>query len=787
MSHLRIALDSGYSWWLLLGLAGLAAGAVIFFYRRAAGSAHRSALAAMIALRVALVVMVVAVLFRPSCRFETGRTERDALLVLLDRSRSMGISDAPGLPARFDRARGMLAGRGGALDELGSDFDVRLWAFDGAPHKLGEEKALRDESAGGEATNLAAALSGAAADLQGERLAGAVVITDGEDNSGADPAPEIKRLGFPVYTVGAGTRLSESEDFKDVAVTTVEAPRFAAVDNVCEVRVGIDAAGFRGRRIPVSLIVEDGQGEPVKDQQESPPLDGRKGDQEVVLRFTPTKAGSFRAKVSARFDEAERIRENNTQEFLLNVTEPRLRVLYVEGRIRSEYGFLRRNWALDPTVEVTGVYRLKPGVFVEQPPSGATRASAAGKFFPESYDEARRFNVFVLGDIERASFSEAQLEALRKSVSEGAGLLCLSGQASFGAGGWATSGLAELLPVDISPAETKVGAFPMQLTAAGRSHPVFTGCGDFFAAAEVPKLPKLEFVNVLGAAKPGAEVLATTQDPASSGQRAMPVLAVQHYGKGRTAVFAAGPTWKWELMRGQGKETPYARFWGQLVRWLASDEVKRQSESAGVTAHIDKNLYQPGEKVRIWAEARSDAGRLAPNARVEARISVPSSESRVPSSGNPEPGTRNPEQPKGGSGGKLVLAPVAESPGQFETSWVPPGPGSYKLTVSAADGGKALGEVAIEFRVGKPNLEFEKLDLNDRLLRRIADETRGRYFELARLDELAAALTGEVRATRTARVIAFYPDQSWKNWVVVALFLAAAGAEWVIRKRLRMS
>ena len=195
MSHLRIALDSGYSWWLLLGLAGLAAGAVIFLYRKAAGSAKRSALAAMIALRVALILMVVAVLFRPSCRFETGRAERDALLVLLDRSRSMSISDAPGLPARFDRARGALSGRSGALDEFGSDFDVRPWTFDGAPHKLGDEKALRNESAGGEATNLFAALAGAAADLQGERLAGAVVITDGEDNSGSTRSPRSRSSG----------------------------------------------------------------------------------------------------------------------------------------------------------------------------------------------------------------------------------------------------------------------------------------------------------------------------------------------------------------------------------------------------------------------------------------------------------------------------------------------------------------------------------------------------------------------------------------------------------------
>jgi uncharacterized membrane protein len=768
MSHLRLALDSGYSWWLCLALAALAAGAVIFFYRRAAGAADRYSLAAMIALRVALVLLVLAVLFRPALRYETGKTERQALLVCLDRSRSMSISDAPGLPARFDRARGALAGRSGALQELAADFDVRLWVFDGAPRKLAGEKDLRAETAGGEATNLSAALAGAAADLQGERLAGALLLTDGQDNSGQDPVPEIKKLGFPVYPAGAGTRLSENQDFRDIAVNSVETGRFAAVDNVCEVRAYLDAVGYRGRVEPVSLVVEDGQGEPEKARAELV-LDGRKGDQEVVLRFTPSKAGSFKARVVAKLDPDERIAENNVQEFLLNVTEPRIRVLYVEGRVRSEYGFLRRNWALDPTVEVTGFYRVRPGVFIEQAPGGATRAGAAGKFFPESYDEARRFNVFVLGDLERGSLSDAQLGALGKAVSEGAGLLCLSGQASFGAGGWAGSALAELLPVDLAPSETRTATFPMQLTAAGRAHPVFTGCEDFFAAGDAGKLPKLEFINFVGAAKPGAEVLAVAPELKDPAGKPRTVLAVQRYGKGRSAVFTAGPTWKWELLRGQGRATPYAKFWGQLVRWLASEEVKRQSESAGVTAHIDKNLYGPGEKVRLWAEARGEGGRLAPNARVEAAVSGGAGGAGA------------------AAGGKILLAPVAESAGQFETAWTPPGPGNYRLTVAAAEAGKALGEVTLEFRVGKPNLEFEKLDLDDRLLRRLADETRGRYFDLAGLDELVGALTGEVRASRTAREVRLYPETNLKGVLAALVFLAAAAAEWLIRKRLQLS
>jgi uncharacterized membrane protein len=763
MSNLRIALDSGHSWWLLLALLGIGVGLVIFFYRRAAGSVDRGSMIAMISLRAALILLVLLVLFRPSIGYELGTRERPGLILLTDRSKSMSISDAPGLPSRFDRVKSAMLGFGGALDGLEKDFEVSLWSFDAAARRLENSAALREERPEGEASDLASSAETAVKALSDRRVAAAVLLSDGADNSGKDAVQRFKNLGLPVHPVGVGTRLSESQEFKDLAVTSAEAGRYAAVDNVCKVRAYVDAQGFRGRVVQVSLIVEDGDGTPEKAREELT-LDNRRGDQEVVLSFTPRKPGDWNAKVLIAPDRAERLKENNVQEFLLNVTEPRIRVLYVEGRVRPEYGFLRRNWGLDPMIEVTSFYRARKGLFVEQPPSGERRSRTGGKFFPEDYQAARRHDVFVIGDIERASFSDANLEALRKAVSEGAGLLCLAGQAAYADGGWSGSKLAELLPVHMGPGGNRADKFNLKLTAAGRAHPVLTGCTDFFTAKSKGRLPELQFVNLLGKAKPGAEVLAEhpTQKIPAGGAR--PIFAVHNYGKGRAAVFAAGPTWRWELLRGRGRETPYAKFWGQLVRWLASEDVKRQSAGKGLAAHIDKRLYQPGEKVRLWAEAHGEGGRLATHARVEARVTAP-----------------------GGSAARLRLAAVAESPGQYETAYAPSGPGHYTMTVAADDRGRKLGEVKIQFRVGKPNLEFEQLDLNERLLKRIADETGGRYYDLAVIDELVESLVAEVRQGTSSRELRFYPDNAPKGWVVVVIFMAALGAEWLIRKRLQLS
>jgi uncharacterized membrane protein len=763
MNDLCIALDSGHSWWLLAALAGLAAGLVVLFYRRLATAVPRRSLAAMIALRVILILLVLAMLFRPSLGFALSTRERPGLLLLVDRSRSMSISDAPGLPGRFDRARGALLGSGGVLDGLERDFRVRLWTFDSTARRLDRPEALRDEVPEGQATALWSSLRTAASEFSGEPVSGVILLTDGADNSGTDPAARVRGLGLPVNTVGVGTRLSESEDFRDVAVTGADAGRYAAVDNVCTVRAYLEARGFRDRRVQVRLLVEDGDG-PAEKAAREVVLDGLRGDQEVDLSFTPRRPGDWNSRVEVRPTPGERLVENNVQEFLLNVTEPRIRVLYVEGRVRPEYGFLRRNWSLDPMVEVTSFYRVRKGVFVRQSPAGRRSPGTAGSFFPADHETARRHDVFVIGDLERASFSDAQIATLREAVSRGAGLLCLAGQAAFADGGWSDSGLAELLPVQMGAGGTRAGEFGLGLTAAGKAHPVFAGCAGFFAAEGSGKLPRLRFTNLLGAAKPGAEVLAEHLALKFPGGGARPILAVQNYGKGRTAVFAAGSTWRWELLRGRGRKTPYAKFWGQLVRWLASEDTKRKSAGKGLSAHIDKRLYQPGEKIRLWAEAHGEGGRLAAGARVSAAAAAP-----------------------GGERTRLQLAPVAESPGQFETVYQPAGPGSHSLTVTGTEGGRKLGEVTLTFRVGKPNLEFERLDLNERLLRRVADQTGGRYCHLAVIDELVGALVAEARRGRRRREVRFYPDSAPKGWLVVALFMAAAGAEWLIRKRLQLS
>ena len=61
------------------------------------------------------------------------------------------------------------------------------------------------------------------------------------------------------------------------------------------------------------------------------------------------------------------------------------------------------------------------------------------------------------------------------------------------------------------------------------------------------------------------------------------LLATQLYGQGRSAAFTLDTTYLWYLpLRGMGQDSPYNLLWGQLVRWLAGQDVRNRQRGAGM-------------------------------------------------------------------------------------------------------------------------------------------------------------------------------------------------------------
>ena len=97
-----------------------------------------------------------------------------------------------------------------------------------------------------------------------------------------------------------------------------------------------------------------------------------------------------------------------------------------------------------------------------------------------------------------------------------------------------------------------------------------------------------------------------------------------------------------------------------------------------------------------------------------------------------------------------------------------------------------LGELSLKadkiaVEVGRPNLEFEKLDLDEKTLERIAADTGGRYVPLATADQLIDQLDRHQRKTTiTIERPLFWPPGFW------VLFVGVLTTEWILRRKYQL-
>ena len=84
----------------------------------------------------------------------------------------------------------------------------------------------------------------------------------------------------------------------------------------------------------------------------------------------------------------------------------------------------------------------------------------------------------------------------------------------------------------------------------------------------------------------------------------------------------------------------------------------------------------------------------------------------------------------------------------------------------------------VAIAVGRRYLEFENPDLNDELLRRIAAESGGKYYQYHQASRLLRDIEAIASAHSEEREVSI-----WDTPLFFMLFLILATAEWILRKR----
>jgi uncharacterized membrane protein len=742
-------MEQGYTLTAMFAVTVVAILLTGLFYYRAFGMLRRGQWQLLLALRIVAIIIVVLLLFRPVFTYHKDLEEQPSLVLLLDTSSSMSIADdATGVP-RFNQARKQIEEWWGQLKK---DFQLHLIEFSEQAAPMEDIAQLPTLAPNGKATSIARALDAAVKQVPRKDLEAIILVSDGINNSSQSPVEAAERTGVIVHTVGVGASLKNDISYKDVQVTGIDCPDRLMLDNKAQIKASVEGVGLAGRVVQV-ILDEDGQ---VLNQVELT-LDDVEGSQEVTFEFRPASKGRHTYTVKVPPANEEKITENNQRSQISTVVEPGIRVLYIEGTLRAEYGALvDRFLSKDPDLEFCSLVQTRSNRFLKRGNMEGLEMTA----IPSDPETINKFDVFILGDLDSSYIKPAQQELILQRIRNGGGLLMLGGYHSLGPGGYAGTPIGEALPVTLGGRQVGqiTDSFLPQLTPEGARHPIFANIASFFPTqagdAKTAGLPMLDGCTRVEGAKPSATVLATCPTDASK----CPVIATQPVGKGVAAVFAGDTTRKWQQgPRAMDQQSPFLQFWGQMVRFLAGRSTSVEAK-ASVVGNTDKAYYEPEQPVQITAVVRDAQGEGTNDAKVEAKIRGP-----------------------GGRPDKVELSVVPGPAGHYAGTFEPKAAGSYEVVVQVRLGETTLDSEKLTYEVGRPNLEFEKLDLDEKTLAKIATETGGRYVHITTAGHLVDQLDRTVKKKRVFLERAlFSPPLFWM------LFVTVITTEWILRRRFQL-
>ena len=314
VSAVSVVFDPLLPWWVLAVLGGIGLVLVVLGLRAGA----RGAL-----LRAGGIVVVLAALANPALIEEQRKPIADVALIVIDDSDSMSIGERR---AQVQAARDSLKRRLGQQEGL----EIREVVLPPARIQLGSERP------GG--TRLIEAMRSALVEVPPERLAGVVLLSDGQVHdvpaieSTKGLPPELG--GAPVHALIAGRK-----NERDRLIVMEQAPRFGVVGREVTTRFRIEDPS--GGTAPVTLSVG---GEVVRR------LDVPVG-KPVELPITVGNPGANVVEIEVAPGPSELTLDNNRALFTINGVRDRLRVLLVSGEPYQGERAWRNLLRSDPAVD----------------------------------------------------------------------------------------------------------------------------------------------------------------------------------------------------------------------------------------------------------------------------------------------------------------------------------------------------------------------------------------------------------------------------------------------------
>jgi hypothetical protein len=483
-------------------------------------------------LRLLAAVVLLGALANPSLQTEEQKPLSDIVIVVVDDSASNQLA------ARTAQTAAALANVQAELAVM-ANTEIRVIRVpDGA------------EDAGTEAMT---ALAKALAEEPRGRIAGAIVISDGQIHDLA----ALPDMPSPLHLLQTG----EPDDW-DRRITITNAPAFAILGEEVMLNLRIEDIGASpfgiDELVDITIALDD----------EAPVSFSVPLNVDLDLPIRLPHAGQNVLQLSVPTEAGELTDRNNVQTLAINGVRDRLRVLLVSGEPHTGERTWRNLLKSDPSVDLVHFTILRP----PEKQDGIPVEELALIAFPTRELFVEKIKDFDLIIFDRYSMQGilpmSYLDNVVQYVRDGGTVLVAAGP-EFGAidSLW-RSPLAEILPVEPTAKIISEGFRP-ELTDLGRRHPVTEGL-----EALAPKGGWGRWFRLV-------EVRATRGQVVMSGLGDRPLLVLDRVGSGRVAVLASDQIWLWgRMFEGGGPQLELLR---RLAHWMLKEpELEEETLSASL-------------------------------------------------------------------------------------------------------------------------------------------------------------------------------------------------------------
>lgn len=798
------------AWTLIVAATTLVLLLVVVLYRRDAVELRPWLGVLLAVLRIAALLGVLVLFLQPRYRTERELVQNSRVVLLVDTSQSMGLSDTDSSVSTPESTRSHQVAaaleKSDFVNRLRQTHDVIVMRFDetlsriatlakfvlhpespdgskqpeitttaaSEPSPPGEaidwEKALRPL---GRETRLGQAMRQVIGDQRGAPISGVVVITDGGQNAGPSPdsamelAADAKMAMFPV---GVGSTQRPA----NVRVYEFEAPERAHPGDPYTVTGLIQGEGMANQTVNVELALRDPNNKTAEQILETGRVAlGRDGDTVAVkFQVTPTETGRRQLILRVKPPKPDRNPGDDQRETEIEVVDRKTKVLLFAGAASREYQFLKALLYRDKTTSVDVLLQTGfEGISQE--------ANQVLDDFPSTREEMYAYDCVVAFDPDWQKLNAEQIDLLESWVGEqGGGLIVIPGPVYAGQpiNGWiqarAADKIKNLYPVEFHRRVSVVDAaaygskdpWPLDFTREGREAE-FLWLADTASESEQAWA---RFTGVFGyypvkGAKPGATIYARFSDPQTGSGEKQPVyIAGQFYGSGRVVYLGSGEMWRLRRL----DDSYFDRLYTRLVRHVSQGRSLRQSSRGSLI--VDKARYTLGSTVQIRAQVT--------NAQLQPLES---------------PGVPLEIYIEGGAAQTINLRPDPTRKGMYIGQFTALAEGAYRLELPVPESNNERLVRRIQVRL--PDLEADNPQRNDPLLSRVAEASGGKYyndlnlaFSIDSSDPLIDRLKDRTKTTILTSAPNPLDERRWLGWLM-GIICGLLCIEWLIRRLVKLA